>query len=211
MTGTLRSRQSRVVEDKILWVENGALATLWNSWVPKKVNIFIWRALKGRLPVREELGRRGIDLDSLLCPCCNNAVESCNHSLILCNFAMSVWEKVFNWWRVGNVSVFSIGELFSSCGNVFIPNTLIRLWQAGSLKLKHSSVKCCLGVMLLSVRASVVVLSSVSIQFLVPAISQFGFHSVLSACNFMLQFCFVTVCLGEYLREVQHLLQACYA
>ncbi|GKC96175.1 reverse transcriptase domain, reverse transcriptase zinc-binding domain protein [Tanacetum coccineum] len=121
---------SRVVEDKILCVENGALATLWNSWVPKKVNIFIWRALKGRLPVREELDRRGIDLDSLLCPCCNNVVESCNHTLILCNFAMSVWEKVFNWWRGGNVSVFFIGELFSSCGNVFIPNPLIRLWQA---------------------------------------------------------------------------------
>ena len=121
---------SRVVEDKILRVESGALVTLWNSWVPKKVNIFIWRLLKGRLPVREELDRRGIDLDSLLCPCCNNAVESCNHSFVFCNFAMSIWEKVFNWWRVGNVNVFSIGELFSSCGNVVIPNRVIRLWQA---------------------------------------------------------------------------------
>ncbi|GKB49129.1 hypothetical protein Tco_0899882 [Tanacetum coccineum] len=52
---------------------------------------------------------------------------------------MCVWEKVFNWWRVGNVSVFSIGELFSSCGNVFIPNLLIRLWQASSDDLSNSS------------------------------------------------------------------------
>ncbi|GJS57295.1 ribonuclease H-like domain-containing protein [Tanacetum coccineum] len=38
-----------------------------------KVNIFMWRALKGRLPVREELDKRGIDLDSVLCPSCTNA------------------------------------------------------------------------------------------------------------------------------------------
>nr|GEU90165.1 RNA-directed DNA polymerase, eukaryota [Tanacetum cinerariifolium] len=134
----VRSQNDNLVEQvsgvrttqKPLCAENGAIATLWNSWVPKKVNMLISRALKGRLSVREELDIRGIDLDSLLCPCCNNVVESCNHSLILCNFAVNVWEKVLNWLRVGNVSVFSIGELFSSCGNVFIPNLLIRLWQA---------------------------------------------------------------------------------
>ncbi|GJX07199.1 ribonuclease H-like domain-containing protein [Tanacetum coccineum] len=38
----------------------------------------IW-AIKGRLPVRVELDRRGIDLDSVLCPCCNNVVETCAH------------------------------------------------------------------------------------------------------------------------------------
>ena len=110
-------------------MKSGARATLWNNWVPKKVNIFIWRALKGRLPVREELDKRGIDLDSLLCPCCNSVVESCNHSLVLCNFAMSVWERVFSWWNIGSVNVFSIEELFSSWGNVVIPNSVSRLWQ----------------------------------------------------------------------------------
>ncbi|GJV63861.1 reverse transcriptase domain, reverse transcriptase zinc-binding domain protein [Tanacetum coccineum] len=55
-----------------------------------KVNIFVWRALKGRLPVREELDKRGIDLDLVLCPCCTNAVESSAHSLIMCDLAMSV-------------------------------------------------------------------------------------------------------------------------
>ncbi|GJR34791.1 RNA-directed DNA polymerase, eukaryota, reverse transcriptase zinc-binding domain protein [Tanacetum coccineum] len=57
------------------------------------------RALKGRLPVREELDKRGIDLDSILCPSCGDIVESCSHCLVMCNFAMSVWEKIFNWWK----------------------------------------------------------------------------------------------------------------
>ncbi|GKB76223.1 RNA-directed DNA polymerase, eukaryota, reverse transcriptase zinc-binding domain protein [Tanacetum coccineum] len=95
---------TRLVEEKILQVENGYQETIWNKLVPKKVNIFVWRALKGRLPVRVELDRRGIDLDSVLCPSCNNSVESCAHSLVTCDLPMSVWEKIFNWWKMGNVT-----------------------------------------------------------------------------------------------------------
>ncbi|GKB90683.1 reverse transcriptase domain, reverse transcriptase zinc-binding domain protein [Tanacetum coccineum] len=58
------------------------------SWCQKKVNIFVWRALRGRLSVREELDKRGIDLDSVLYPSCNNAVESCAHSLVTCDLAI---------------------------------------------------------------------------------------------------------------------------
>ena len=84
---------TRLVDERILNVDYSGQDTLWNKWVPKKVNIFIWRALRGRLPVREELDKRGIDLDSILCPCCDNVVESCNHCLVLCDLAMKVWEK----------------------------------------------------------------------------------------------------------------------
>ncbi|GJZ71757.1 reverse transcriptase domain, reverse transcriptase zinc-binding domain protein [Tanacetum coccineum] len=121
---------SRLIEETILHVESGTQETLWNKLVPRKVNIFIWRALKGRLLVRAELDKRGIDLDSVLCPCCTNAVESCAHSLIMCDLAMSVWNKVFNWWKLGSVNAFSIGEFFSSYGNVNVPNSISRVWQA---------------------------------------------------------------------------------
>ncbi|GJZ84482.1 RNA-directed DNA polymerase, eukaryota, reverse transcriptase zinc-binding domain protein [Tanacetum coccineum] len=81
---------TKLVEEKTLSVASGADATIWNKWVPKKVNIFVWRALQGRLLVREELDKRGIDLDSLLCPSCGDMVESCSHCLFMCNFARSV-------------------------------------------------------------------------------------------------------------------------
>ncbi|GJR73861.1 reverse transcriptase domain, reverse transcriptase zinc-binding domain protein [Tanacetum coccineum] len=123
---------TKLVEEKILDVNIEGDATIWNKWVPKKVNIFVWRALKGRLPVREELDKRGIDLDTLLCPSCGDVVESCSHCLVMCNFAMSVWENIFSWWKIGNVNAFSIEELLSSVGNVNIPNRSSRLWQAFS-------------------------------------------------------------------------------
>ena len=121
---------SRLVEEKIIQVESGGQATLWNKLVPKKVNIFVWRVLKGRLPVRVELDRRGIDLDSVLCPSCNNSVESCAHSLVTCDLAMSVWDKIFSWWKTGSVNAFSIAEIFSSYGNVHVPSNIVRVWQA---------------------------------------------------------------------------------
>nr|GEV86550.1 putative RNA-directed DNA polymerase, eukaryota, reverse transcriptase zinc-binding domain protein [Tanacetum cinerariifolium] len=88
---------SRLIEEKTLRVENGAQEMIWNKLVPKKVNIFVWRALKGRLLVREELDKRGIDLDSVLCLICTNAVESCAHSLVTCDLPMSVWEDGGRW------------------------------------------------------------------------------------------------------------------
>ncbi|GJU33638.1 reverse transcriptase domain, reverse transcriptase zinc-binding domain protein [Tanacetum coccineum] len=84
----------------------------------------------GRLPVREELDKRGIDLDSLLCPSCGDMVESCSHCLVMCNFAMSVWEKIYSWWKIGVINAFSIEEFFSSNGNANVPIHSSKIWQA---------------------------------------------------------------------------------
>lgn len=99
---------SSMIEEEILRMESGGQETLWNKLVPKKVNIFVWRALKGRLPVREELDKRGIDLDSMLCPSCNNEVESCAHCLVTCDLARSVWDKIFSWWKMGELMLFPL-------------------------------------------------------------------------------------------------------
>ncbi|GJW41017.1 reverse transcriptase domain, reverse transcriptase zinc-binding domain protein [Tanacetum coccineum] len=88
------------------------------------------RALRGRLPVRVELDRRGIDLDSVLYPSCNDSVETCAHSLITCDLARSVWDKTFNWWKVGGFNAFSVDEVFSLNGNINVPIFFARVWQA---------------------------------------------------------------------------------
>ncbi|GKA00213.1 ribonuclease H-like domain-containing protein [Tanacetum coccineum] len=106
---------SRMIEEKILFVEHRTQETLWNKLVPKKVNMFMWRALKGRLPIRDELDKRGI--------------ESCAHCLVTSDLAMAVWDKVFCWWKMGCVNAFSVGEFFSSNGNINVPSGIRRVWQ----------------------------------------------------------------------------------
>ncbi|GJT13183.1 putative ribonuclease H protein [Tanacetum coccineum] len=77
----------------------------------------------------DELDKRGIDLDSLLCPCCDDSVESCDHSLVTCNVAKSVWDKNFEWWKIGPVNVFSANDLFRFSGNVAVHSYSRALWQ----------------------------------------------------------------------------------
>ncbi|GJV23438.1 putative RNA-directed DNA polymerase, eukaryota, reverse transcriptase zinc-binding domain protein [Tanacetum coccineum] len=103
---------SKLVEEKTLSVDSGGESKIWNKWVQKKVNIFVWRALKGRLPVRKELDKRGIDLDSLLCPSCGDMVESRSHCLVMCNFARSVWEKYIVGGRLGWLMLFQLRNSF---------------------------------------------------------------------------------------------------
>nr|GEV72841.1 hypothetical protein [Tanacetum cinerariifolium] len=51
--------------------------------------------------------RRGIDVDSVLCPSCNNEVETYARCLTTCGLATSVWDRIFK-WKVGDVNVLSI-------------------------------------------------------------------------------------------------------
>nr|GEX81130.1 RNA-directed DNA polymerase, eukaryota, reverse transcriptase zinc-binding domain protein [Tanacetum cinerariifolium] len=52
------------------------IATRWNNVLPKKVNIFIWLLRLDRLPHRLNISKRGLEIDSISCPICNNHVES---------------------------------------------------------------------------------------------------------------------------------------
>ncbi|GKE83850.1 RNA-directed DNA polymerase, eukaryota [Tanacetum coccineum] len=71
--------------------------TRWNRFVPKKVNVFIWRALRDRLPTRWNLSRRGVKIASITCPICDNGIETSYHTLWVCSLATSLWIRVFKW------------------------------------------------------------------------------------------------------------------
>nr|GEV14540.1 RNA-directed DNA polymerase, eukaryota, reverse transcriptase zinc-binding domain protein [Tanacetum cinerariifolium] len=95
----------------------------------KKINIFVWRALKRRLSICEELDKRGAGFDTVLCQCCNSVVESCEHSLVIWSMAMGVWEKVHCWWKLGGDKSFSIRDMFSLNGGANPPFHSRLLWQ----------------------------------------------------------------------------------
>ncbi|GKC56095.1 RNA-directed DNA polymerase, eukaryota, reverse transcriptase zinc-binding domain protein, partial [Tanacetum coccineum] len=46
--------------------------THWNKMLPSKVNILLWRVMNRRVPTRNNLDMRGIDLDTLRCPVCDD-------------------------------------------------------------------------------------------------------------------------------------------
>ncbi|XP_071697759.1 uncharacterized protein [Rutidosis leptorrhynchoides] len=95
-------RLSTIIDENLLKVSNqSSHKTLRNNLIPKKLEIFVWRALKKRMPVRIELDKRGIDLHSVRCPICDNDLESVDHSLFDCHLACDIWNRVFKWWNLG--------------------------------------------------------------------------------------------------------------
>nr|GEX00501.1 hypothetical protein [Tanacetum cinerariifolium] len=73
---------------------------VYHSWIPRKVNICVWRASINRLPTRANLISRGVPLASVLCPFCENEEEGIEHCLIRCPRVMPIWRKVWSWWQL---------------------------------------------------------------------------------------------------------------
>ncbi|XP_071687717.1 uncharacterized protein [Rutidosis leptorrhynchoides] len=80
-----------LINEKTMSASQSVKGTLSNKLVPKKVKIFIWRARKGRIPVRTELDKLGIDFHSVRCPLCDDDIESVEHSLLSCKKVYDVW------------------------------------------------------------------------------------------------------------------------
>ncbi|XP_071708422.1 uncharacterized protein [Rutidosis leptorrhynchoides] len=99
------------------------------NWCRKKIEVFVWRTNKKRLPVLIELDKRGIDLHSVRCPLCDDDIESVNHSLILCKHAFDVWSKVFDWWGRGGIPFVNVEDMFTDAGQT---NTRVgkSIWKA---------------------------------------------------------------------------------
>ncbi|GJX96216.1 RNA-directed DNA polymerase, eukaryota, reverse transcriptase zinc-binding domain protein [Tanacetum coccineum] len=87
------------------------------------------RAVLGRIPVRVELDKKGIDLDSILCPSFDNVVESVYHCLVLCEKALNVWDRIFTWWGVGPVDAFTLNDMICHRGGVEMDKEARVLWE----------------------------------------------------------------------------------
>ncbi|GJZ89143.1 RNA-directed DNA polymerase, eukaryota, reverse transcriptase zinc-binding domain protein [Tanacetum coccineum] len=56
----------------------------WNRFVPRKVNICIWRAVDDKLLTHANLLIRGLTISSSLCPFCGLEEESIHHTILSC-------------------------------------------------------------------------------------------------------------------------------
>lgn len=64
---------------------------VWNLKTAPKVQVFVWKALRGALPVGEKLLARKISIDPL-CKRCGQ-IESINHFLFQCEFAEKILKE----------------------------------------------------------------------------------------------------------------------
>ncbi|KAK9073992.1 hypothetical protein SSX86_006587 [Deinandra increscens subsp. villosa] len=61
----------------------------WFNWVPKKANIFTWKAALEKIPVKMELRKRSIEILNSQCSWCNTQDESVSHALLQCCYTLT--------------------------------------------------------------------------------------------------------------------------
>ncbi|GJT11411.1 RNA-directed DNA polymerase, eukaryota [Tanacetum coccineum] len=82
-----------------------SLPTRWVKSVPIKVNIIAWKVKSNALPTRFNISRRGMDIDSIVCPICNAGVESTNHIFFQCVVVRQIMRKISSWWNIDYLDV----------------------------------------------------------------------------------------------------------
>ncbi|PWA60657.1 RNA-directed DNA polymerase, eukaryota, Reverse transcriptase zinc-binding domain protein [Artemisia annua] len=90
---------STCVQDKLFSNNDPNPPFIWNSWVPRKVNVCVWHMALNRLPTRSNLIRHGVLIPSTLCLFCGIDEESQQHCFLSCPIIKIIWRKLWSWWR----------------------------------------------------------------------------------------------------------------
>ncbi|GJX77447.1 retrovirus-related pol polyprotein from transposon TNT 1-94 [Tanacetum coccineum] len=86
----------KLIDDRRLGGSNHK--TRWICTVPIKINIMAWKVRSDYLPTRLNISRRGIEIQSIMCPCCNKEVESSSHIFFRCPVVRNLYRKISIWW-----------------------------------------------------------------------------------------------------------------
>ncbi|XP_071739127.1 uncharacterized protein [Rutidosis leptorrhynchoides] len=105
----------KVARDYIdhIMLPSSSVATIWFKFIPRKVNIFLWRLSRDALPLHWNLSAKGIDISSIVCPVCNNGIENVDHLFFSCSVAKEIWIKIRVWLNC-NMPSFGSWESFLS-------------------------------------------------------------------------------------------------
>ncbi|PWA99597.1 RNA-directed DNA polymerase, eukaryota [Artemisia annua] len=79
----------------------------WCKLIPKKCNIFGWRAEMGRIPTALALRHRNIPIADVSCLLCGSAEESVDHLFTGCIIASRLWQHISSWCKTQDIFAFS--------------------------------------------------------------------------------------------------------
>nr|XP_043633283.1 uncharacterized protein LOC122604455 [Erigeron canadensis] len=83
----------------------------WASWVPKKINIFMWQMVMDRIPTADALKVRNSVINDDICVLCDESLESTSHMFCSCGVASLIWYKISTWCKAFPFFVFTTKDL----------------------------------------------------------------------------------------------------
>ncbi|XP_058732761.1 uncharacterized protein LOC131604333 [Vicia villosa] len=119
---------------------------MWNAPVQPRIHNFLWRVIKDILPTRDNLRKKGIQLEDL-CPFCHNEQESAQHLFIHCDFAKHCFFASVLCYRLPQeLGVMDWLQQALSCGDRFsiqvLYYTLYGIWKASNNLIFRNKAPC---------------------------------------------------------------------
>ncbi|GJU10288.1 putative RNA-directed DNA polymerase, eukaryota, reverse transcriptase zinc-binding domain protein [Tanacetum coccineum] len=121
---------SRAVQDKLFLNNDPAPPFTWNSWVPRKVNVCVWRLALNRLPTRSNLIGRGVSIPSIVYLFCGFDEESQHHCFLSCSKIKIIWRKLWSWWRSPPLYNPSLEEILNGKSGFIENKSVAKLFHA---------------------------------------------------------------------------------
>ncbi|GJR42206.1 RNA-directed DNA polymerase, eukaryota, reverse transcriptase zinc-binding domain protein [Tanacetum coccineum] len=86
-----------------------------------KINVHAWKVKHDCLPTRFNISRRGMEIESILCPMCDNAVESSRHLFFSCRFISELMRKITRWWDMDYMEINSYEDWLEWVSSIRLP------------------------------------------------------------------------------------------
>ncbi|KAH1265803.1 putative ribonuclease H protein [Glycine max] len=122
--------------------EDNNYKTIWKLQIPPRASAFSWRIFKNRLPTRDNLRRRHVELPSYNCPLCDQEEETVGHIMYSCRKTCVLWWEILRW--VNRMGPFPLQpnchflQFSQWSGNSKVDNRWKALWIALSMTIwKH--------------------------------------------------------------------------
>ncbi|GKA93508.1 ribonuclease H-like domain-containing protein [Tanacetum coccineum] len=103
--------------------------TRWVKCVPIKINVLAWKIKTDALPTRFNISRRGIDIQDMSCPICDNAIESTDHLFFRCGLVRDIANKVLSWWNLDHANLNSYAEWKSWLVSIRMDSKLKKMFE----------------------------------------------------------------------------------
>ncbi|GKE66335.1 RNA-directed DNA polymerase, eukaryota, reverse transcriptase zinc-binding domain protein, partial [Tanacetum coccineum] len=113
----------------VVFLPRGSVKSRWIKEVPLKINIHAWKVTNDYLPTRLNLSRRGIDIESIVCPMCNSMVESSRHLFFSCEFNNQIMCKIMKWWELDYREINSYEACVEWMLSIRLPSKLKKVFE----------------------------------------------------------------------------------
>nr|GEZ87917.1 RNA-directed DNA polymerase, eukaryota [Tanacetum cinerariifolium] len=109
----------KLIDNAIL--PKGISKTRWIKEVSIKINVHAWKVIHDFLPTRFNISRKGIKIESVLCPMCECSVESSRHLFFSCKMISDVMRKITRWWDLEYREINSIEDWCQWISSIRLP------------------------------------------------------------------------------------------